>query len=277
VRLAALAAAGLAALVLPAGAATAGKPQEVSIEYAAYGPSQLDVLPGETVLWTNESQRTHTVTAYSGLYDSGHIGPNQRFEFTFNTPGVYQYHCTIHTSITGEIDVRRVTLEALPTAAVPLGDRVEFDGRTADPSRPVQIQSSADGKHFTTIATAHAAANGNWTTMVTAKETGEYRASSNGATSESRRMIVGVRHVIVHPTRNGVSVSVTPAAPYAPLLVEVYLRERFGWWPIRRARLDYLSTAEIRVHRPARVRIVMVDTDGWTPIAVSRALELPKK
>jgi plastocyanin len=273
-----LGAAALVALALPAAGATAGKPpQAVSIEFAAYGPSQLDVLPGDTVLWTNESQRTHTVTSDTGLYDSGHIGPSQRFDFTFNTPGIYLYHCTIHTSITGEIDVRGVTLGQLPTAAVPLGDKVEFDGRTADPSRPVQIQRSTDGSHFTTVATAHASSDGNWTTMVTALETGEYRAASGASTSESRRMLVGIRHVLVHPTASGVSVTVDPSAPYAPLLVEEYLRERFGWWPVKRARLDYISDAEIRIQRPARVRIVLVDTDGWTPIATSRPLTLPKR
>ena len=38
-------------LLAPAGAAL--KPQEVNIEFSAYGPSQLDILPGETVTWTN--------------------------------------------------------------------------------------------------------------------------------------------------------------------------------------------------------------------------------
>jgi hypothetical protein len=72
-------------------------------------------------------------------------------------------------------------------------------------------------------------------------------------------------------------VSVTPAAPYAPILVEVYRRERFGWWPIAHRRLDYVSEAVIRVHGPARVRVVLVDRDGWTPIATSRAISLGKR
>ena len=88
-------------------------------------------------------------------------------------------------------------------------------------------------------------------------------------------MIVGVRKVELRPTRTGLDVSVTPSKPYAPILVEEYLRERFGWWPVARARLDYVSEAEIRVRRrPARVRVVLVDRDGWTPIATSRAVTL---
>jgi hypothetical protein len=70
-------------------------------------------------------------------------------------------------------------------------------------------------------------------------------------------------------------VSVTPSAPYASILVEEYLRERFGWWPVARARLDYVSDAEIRLPgRHGLVRVVLVDDDGWTPIATSRAVSL---
>jgi hypothetical protein len=84
-----------------------------------------------------------------------------------------------------------------------------------------------------------------------------------------------VRKVELRPTRAGLDVSVNPSAPYAPVLVEEYLKERFGWWPVHRARLDYVSEAQIRVRRrPARVRVVLVDRDGWTPIATSRAVTL---
>jgi plastocyanin len=273
-RLAAGAAAAVAALALAAPGGTAPEPQEVSVQFSAYGPSQLDVLPGETVLWSNVSQRTHTVTSDTGLFDSGHLPSGDRFSFVFSEPGIYRYHCTIHTSIVGEIDVRRVTLGPLPTAAVPVGDRVELDGRTASPAKPVRIERSLDGSRFTTIATATPAANGAWSTTIPAQATGDYRAAVGASTSESRRLIVGIRKVLVRPTRTGLAVSVTPSAPYARILVEVYLRERFGWWPIAHRRLDYVSEAELRVRRPARVRVVLVDRDGWTPIAASRAVEL---
>jgi hypothetical protein len=78
--------------------------------------------------------------------------------------------------------------------------------------------------------------------------------------------------VDLHLTRAGVSVEVTPSAPYAPILVEVYRRERFGWWPIAHRRLDYVSEAELRVPKGVRVRVVLVDRDGWTPLATSRAV-----
>jgi len=269
-------AAAVTAILLAAPAPAATRPQEVSVQFSAYGPSQLDVLPGEAVLWTNVSQRTHTVTSDTGLFDSGHVLTGGRFEFRFNQAGAYRYHCTIHTSIVGEIDVRRVILGTLPTAAVPVGSRVEFSGRTADPSKRIRIQRSLGGSTFTTIAGARPAANGTWKALVGAEATGDYRAAAGADVSQTRRLIVGIRRVHIHPTRTGVSVSVTPSAPYARILVEVYLRERFGWWPVSSGHLDYVSEADVRVRRPARVRVVLVDRDGWTPIATSPVVQLGK-
>jgi plastocyanin len=277
VKPAAVLAASVAALSFAAAAGSVPRTQEVAVQFSDYGPSQLDVLPGQTVTWSNVSQRTHTVTSDTGVFDSGHLGPGARFQVAFDRPGTYRYHCTIHASIVGEIDVRRVTLGPLPTAAVPLGDRVEFTGLTADPAKPIRIERKESGSRFATVATASAGRDGAWRTDVPVRATGDYRARVGAAVSETRRLIVGIRTVHVTRVAKGVSVEVTPSDPYATILVEVYRRERFGWWPVARRRLDYVSAAEVRVPRPARVRVVLVDRDGWTPIATSRALTLASR
>jgi len=264
----------VAALLLLAPAGAAPKPQEVNIQFSAYGPSQLDVLPGETVAWTNVSVRTHTVTSDTGLFDSGEVNPSGHFAYAFKDVGTYRYHCTIHPSITGEIDVRQVTLGPLPAVAVAVGAKVGFDGRTADATQPVTIQRSVGGKGFTTLATVKPDADGTWKTTLAVDQTGDYRAASVAGTSETRRLIVGIRRVLIRATRTGIAFTVTPSAPYAPVLVEVYLRERFGWWPVSRGKADYVSEGEVRIPRPARVRVVLVDSDGWTPIATSHVVVL---
>jgi hypothetical protein len=38
-----------------------------------------------------------------------------------------------------------------------------------------------------------------------------------------------------------------------------------------------VSEAELRVPRGARVRVVLVDRDGWTPIATSRSVVLRRR
>ena len=264
----------LAALVAFVPSSVGAPPPEVSIEFSDYRPSQLDVLPGETVSWTNVSQRTHTVTSDTGLFDSDSVVGGSHFSFRFDTPGEYRYHCTIHQSITGEIDVRRVTLEPLPPAVVPVGKEVEFSGRTADPSHAVEIQRRGPGDAFTTVATATPGRDGDWKTTLKAQAPGDYRAVSGSDPSETRRLLVSVWKVLVKPAHAGLDVTVTPSAPYGRFLVEVYLRERFGWWPAAAGRLDYVSGAEVRVPRPARVRIVLVDKDGWAPLATSRVIVL---
>jgi plastocyanin len=267
-----LVAAAVLLVAVPSGAAL--PVAEVNIEFAAYGPEQLDVLPGQMVLWTNVSERTHTVTSDDGLFDSGDVPSDSRFSFRFNTPGAYRYHCTIHAGIVGEIDVRKVILNGLPTAAVPVGTPVEFDGRTATPGQPVLVQQRV-GHAFRTIGRVKAAANGSWKTTLEARSTGDYRAASGSSASETRRLLVSDRKVHVQATRAGLAVNITPASPYAPFLVEVYLRERFGWWPVARGETDYVSNADVRVRRrPARVRVVLVDKDGWTPLATSRVVRL---
>lgn len=269
-RLLALALAALAAAPAAAPAAT----QDVSAQLDAFAPAQVDALPGETVQWTNVSPRVHTVTSDVGAFGVGELPPGAVFTQRFELPGAYAYHCTLHPQMTGEVDVRRVILGSLPTAVVAQGTRVEVAGRAADPSAPVAMQRSVNGGAFATVASAAPASDGTWRTTVVATETATYRAATGADVSQERRLLVSVRRVLLRRTRAGVVVTVAPSAPTAKVMLQADLRERFGWWPIARARLDYLSQARFRVKRPARVRAVLVAKDGWTPLATSRVLVL---
>jgi plastocyanin len=79
--------------------------QDVFIQNMAFSPSTITVTAGSTVTWTNKDISTHTVTSDGGLFSSGSINSNETFSFKFNTPGTYPYHCTIHTSMTGNVVV----------------------------------------------------------------------------------------------------------------------------------------------------------------------------
>jgi plastocyanin len=268
----ALAALAMVAVAVAAASTAAADVHDVGAQFAAFGPSIVDVLPGEAVAWTNVSDRRHTVTSDTGVFDSGDLLPEGRFTWQFDEPGAFAYHCTVHEGMVGEVDVRRVILGPLPTAAIPAGDRVEFDGRTAAPSQPVEIQRSDDGSHFTTVATAAAAADGTWSAKVTATATADYRAATGGDASQTRRLLVSDRKVLLRATRGGVRVTVTPSRPYGRILLQQDRRERFGWWPVAATRLDYVSQASIRLTTPGRVRAILVDKDGWSPLATSRVV-----
>jgi plastocyanin len=257
------------AIVAPATATAATAP--VGIEFQAFAPAQIEVLPGDTVAWTNMSERRHTVTAVDGSFDSGDLFSGDGFSHEFDVAGSFPYHCTVHPTMTGTVDVRRVTLQPLPAAPVPAGQQVELTGRTADPATPVVVERDTGGG-FRAVAAARPASGGTWTTAVKATTTADYRALAGADSSAVRRLLVSDRRVRVRATRRGLQVTVTPPAPGATVVLQLRLRERFGWWPANRARLDYLSRAEFRLDRAALARVALVDRDGWTAVAMSRVV-----
>jgi plastocyanin len=261
--LATVVAAGAALLYTPAAVAI-----PVDIQFQAFAPSEVDVLPGETVEWSNISSRPHTVTADDDSFDSGDVEAGDRFEMTFDAVGSHRYHCRLHAGMVGEVDVRRVTMGTLPPGLVEAGERISVDGRTADPSAPVEIERSTGGD-FETVATITPNPDGIWQGELLAEETGEYRARTGSDASDIRRLLVSDRRVIVRVRRGRVSVRVVPPNPYGRLMLELRLRERFGWWPQTFKRLDYLSRASFRVTRRVRARVSLVDKDGWTRLAIS--------
>ena len=263
----------LAALAVFVPAPPASAAVEVNIQFQAFSPDELDVLPGETVEWTNVSERPHTVTADDDSFDSDEISGGDRFVMTFDTAGVYSYHCRLHLGMVGEVDVRHVTLGALPIELVPAGESFQVDGRTADPSAPVHIErSSGDG--FETVATVTPNADGTWHAELTAERTAEYRAATSAGVSRTRRLLVSDRRVIVRARPGKVFVRVVPPKPYARVVLDLRLRDRFGWWPQERKRLNFLSRTAFRVHRAARARVSLVDKDRWTRLAISPVLRI---
>jgi hypothetical protein len=208
------------------------------------------------------------VTADDGTFDSGQLPGGNTFAVTAGAAGTVAYHCTIHAGMTGAIDVRRLILGSLPPVAVPAGERVPIKGRTADPQAPIAIERDI-GAGFHPVGTAMPAPDGSWTAEITADTTGDYRAVAGLDTSQTRRLLVLDRRVDLTRTNRGVTVTVTPKLPYGHLLLERNTRERFGWFPVARKPLDYLSRADFRVRGPATVRVLLVDRDTWTPLATS--------
>jgi plastocyanin len=82
-----------------------GSTNTVTIEDYSFQPSTLVVAMGTTVTWHNQGSVDHTVTSDTGgLFDS-RVSPGNDFSVPFSTPGTYNYHCSIHTSMHGKIVV----------------------------------------------------------------------------------------------------------------------------------------------------------------------------
>ena len=71
---------------------------------------------------------------------------------------------------------------------------------------------------------------------------------------------------------------VDPVDPGATVVLQLKLRERFGWFPVAQRKLDRHSNALFPIRRPGRrARAVLVLPDGYTPVAMSNALRLPRR
>ena len=85
--------------------------QPASDEFAAeesipdYSVNELRITVGTTVTWVNKDDQQHTATAVDGSFDSGFIGQDETFSFTFDTPGEYEYFCTPHPWMRAKIIV----------------------------------------------------------------------------------------------------------------------------------------------------------------------------
>jgi amicyanin len=77
----------------------------ITIKDLAFNPGTLTVKVGTNVTWTNQDSMSHTVTSDSGLFESDSLSNGQTFVYMFNTTGTYDYHCSIHPSMTGKIVV----------------------------------------------------------------------------------------------------------------------------------------------------------------------------
>jgi plastocyanin len=84
---------------------TMGGGNTVNIVDFAFQPASISVPVGTTVTWHNTGSAQHTVTAFNGAFDSGTLDPGSSFSVTFSNPGTYMYHCTIHRTMVGTVQV----------------------------------------------------------------------------------------------------------------------------------------------------------------------------
>ena len=75
-----------------------------------YIPSKITVEKGSSVTWINEDSAFHSVTSGvydepTGLFDSGYMDPYQTFSYLFDTSGTYDYYCTLHPWMEGQVIV----------------------------------------------------------------------------------------------------------------------------------------------------------------------------
>jgi plastocyanin len=278
----------LAALAGPAGspaqqhmhdAPAADAAADISILVGSYTPAHVDVLAGDTVRWTNDSIRVHSVAADDGGWASGRLVSNDSFSRTFDAAASVPFYCTLHTYMRGEIDVHNVLLRPPAEPGAP-GRPYVFHGRAALPAGTAVTIEADSGSGFQPAGSATVDADGSFTTDIVPRTTASFRAAAGTETSPAVQLLVLDRKVQARAGGRGrgvkVSARVAPASHGAPVVLQLKLPQHFGWWPVARAKLDHHSMANFSLRLAHRypARVVLTQRDGATALAVSSTLHV---
>jgi plastocyanin len=110
------------AIVLLGSAAALGADQTVTVGPGmVFSPATVTVAPGEAVIWSFQELHSSTSDAMTGpeVWDSGLLSSGT-FSHTFQTAGMYPYHCTLHsfpggTLMNGVVNVMGAGVTATPS------------------------------------------------------------------------------------------------------------------------------------------------------------------
>jgi len=98
---------GAAAALVLSTALSAAEPVTIDIAKFAFGPKEITVAPGTTVVWINHDETPHTVSATDHSFVSKALDTDDRYEHTFADEGDIPYFCTVHPFMTGVVHVRK--------------------------------------------------------------------------------------------------------------------------------------------------------------------------
>jgi plastocyanin len=254
------------AIAVPAAAQDHGDHQTppeaglIGIRTTEVTPKLLRVLPGETVKWQNQSLRDHTVTSRDGLFDT-RLSSGRTTSYAFAATGDYGYFCRLHPNITGTVAVRPAVLSG-PAEPVVRGEAFALSGRVAPGVADVVI--ARDGAE---VARTAAGADGHFSAQLRADAPGTYTAGGSDPVTVS---VVEARTISAQRMGKRIHVRVIPAVKGATVVLQLQLRERFGWWPTATARTDAKGRATLRApRRKAPARVALTAADGATVLATA--------
>ena len=105
--------AGVAAFFLFAATPARAEDVVVKIDNFTFGPQEVKVKSGTTVTWTNQDDIPHIVVSPNN-FRSKPLDSEDKYSFTFTTPGTYKYFCSLHPHMTGTIVVEAATGSITP-------------------------------------------------------------------------------------------------------------------------------------------------------------------
>jgi plastocyanin len=83
------------------GAGTVNYTAKVTMSNNTFTLASVTVMQSGSILWVNNDNQVHTVTADDGSFDSGDIAAGGSFGLAFIVVGPHYYHCKYHPEMTG--------------------------------------------------------------------------------------------------------------------------------------------------------------------------------
>ncbi len=82
---------------------------EVDVEIADFdfSPRKLTVQAGVAITWTNRDSAPHDATDVAGAWATDTLRQGKSATIVFDSPGEYEYLCTIHPDMKGTLTVER--------------------------------------------------------------------------------------------------------------------------------------------------------------------------
>jgi len=251
----ALAALSALAIAGPAGAATS----TVSIYGSGFSPKSVTVTQGDAVTWLNRDSVNHQVLATGGQFVSAILKPGQKYSFTFNSPGTYNYEDELHTKLTGKITVKvappTLTL-AVSQPSIVYGTKVTLTGAISSHAAGQQVTiyyrpyPQPNLIQRTTLLTA---AGGAFSFLVEPQVLTTYQASWSGAFATP--VTVQVRPYLSLGRSGAWLVHVSGGRSFAGRSVQLQrLNASTGQWvTLRKVELDARSSARVALTLPKGV------------------------
>ncbi|HEY7087390.1 MAG TPA: cupredoxin family copper-binding protein [Tepidisphaeraceae bacterium] len=92
-------------LIAPILIGAKSKSASITIDDMQFSPSSVDIKVGDTVTWTNNDDRDHTVVSRDGSFKSENLRPGSSYTYQFNKAGRFEYSCSYHPRMKGMVNV----------------------------------------------------------------------------------------------------------------------------------------------------------------------------
>lgn len=112
---------------IPSGSADPNAPYFWSNQKDGSTTGDIEIVPGDSVRWSNADSASHTVTSGTpeegpdGIFDSGLFSPGKSFTHNFDELGQYPYFCLVHPWMQGTVFVVK-GFQVIPDVGSSVGD-----------------------------------------------------------------------------------------------------------------------------------------------------------